>query len=152
MNGFRPVLRTLSNSANGAASFAYLRGLAVIEHPAFRPAFTLVVLAMVFAITSAAYAQATSNSDPDPAAINEAICWIIYFQRGAWGALLAATTGVSALVSAAMGNYKGSMSFLGVCIGCFMPEPLAELYFGTDALTPARNALGNGCVIATRPL
>jgi hypothetical protein len=131
---------------------SYLCACGVLENPWTVMFFLLGVFTLVFGITENSLAQAASApTPPDTRAIDEAICWILYFQNHSWGALLAATTGVSALVSAAVGNYKAALSFLAVCIGSYAPAPLATLYFGDAALATALGAIDSGCVISSGP-
>lgn len=145
----RQCAKAAAIKAHSLCALAAVHVEAVLRGPEMRMLLTLGTLTAVFAVTSTAFAQATAASvTPDTQAIDEAICWLLHFQRGSWGALLAAATGISALVSAAIGNYKAALSFLAVCLGSYMPEPLAELYFGSAALDAARSGLGNGCAIA----
>jgi len=65
----------------------------------------------------------------DTSAIDEAICWLMYFQMGSYGALLLAVSGVGAVVGAAMGSYRAAMNCLVVGVGSWLIQPVADLMF-----------------------
>ncbi len=65
----------------------------------------------------------------DTSAIDEAICWLMYFQNGSYGALLLAVSGVGAVVGAAMGSYRAAMNCLVVGVGSWLIQPVADLMF-----------------------
>lgn len=65
----------------------------------------------------------------DTSAIDEAICWLMFFQMGSYGALLLAVSGVGAVVGAAMGSYRSAMNCLVVGIGSWLIQPVADLMF-----------------------
>lgn len=67
---------------------------------------------------------------PSTQAIDESICWLIYFQGGSYGALLEVVAGVGALVGAVMGSYRTAINCLVVGVGTWLIEPVAELFFG----------------------
>jgi len=71
-----------------------------------------------------------AQSQPvDTSAIDEAICWLMYFQMGSYGALLLAVSGVGAVVGAAMGSYRAAMNCLVVGVGSWLIQPVADLMF-----------------------
>ena len=81
-----------------------------------------------------AFSQNTASSAPktttvDTSAIDEAICWLMYFQNGSYGALLLAVSGIGAVVGAAMGSYRAAMNCLVVGVGSWLIQPVAELMF-----------------------
>ena len=65
----------------------------------------------------------------DTSAIDEAICWLMYFQMGSYGALLLAVSGIGAVVGAAMGSYRAAMNCLVVGVGSWLIQPVADLMF-----------------------
>jgi len=85
----------------------------------------------LFVATTLVHAQnATPTPVPvDTSAIDEAICWLMHFQQGSYGALLMAVSGIGAIVTAAMGNYRTAMNCLVVGVGSWLIQPVAILMF-----------------------
>lgn len=71
----------------------------------------------------------SSSITVDTTPIEEAICWLLYFQQGSFGALLTAAAGLSAMVGAAVGAYKTAINCLIVALGCMLIRPIAILMF-----------------------
>jgi hypothetical protein len=81
-------------------------------------------------IFDASLAFARQQPQPvDTTAIDEAICWLMYFQQGSYGALLMAVAGIGAVVTAALGNYKTAINLIVVGVGSWLIEPVAVLMF-----------------------
>ena len=76
--------------------------------------------------SSTTTAQATQES---VAAVNEATCWLLYFQEGSFGGLLIVVSGLSAIVTAAMGAYKTALNCVIVGCGCWLIRPVSTLLF-----------------------
>jgi hypothetical protein len=75
------------------------------------------------------FGGAVKAAPVDTSAIDEAICWLMYFQMGSYGALLLAVSGVGAVVGAAMGSYRAAMNCLVVGVGSWLIQPVADLMF-----------------------
>ena len=75
------------------------------------------------------FGGAVKAAPVDTSAIDEAICWLMYFQMGSYGALLLAVSGVGSVVGAAMGSYRAAMNCLVVGIGSWLIQPVADLMF-----------------------
>lgn len=89
------------------------------------------VLNMIFggialAQSSGATQQQTSV---DTTAIDQAICWLMHFQTGTYGALLMAVAGLGAVVGGAVGNYKTAINCLVVGVGAWLIQPVAQIMF-----------------------
>lgn len=54
---------------------------------------------------------------------------VIKILPGSFGATVAVVTGILALVSAAVGSYKGAWALLFVCIACRLAQNFVELLF-----------------------
>ncbi len=75
---------------------------------------------------------ATPAVDPitfDTTEIDNSTCMVYAMLEGPYGALLTATAGFSAVVSAIMGSYQAAYSFLVVGIGCFIARSINSIYF-----------------------
>jgi hypothetical protein len=97
----------------------------------FDTAIALSTLALPFIVSAVAHAQSAPPTTPvvDTSAIDEAICWLMHFQEGSYGALLMAVAGIGSLVSAATGNYRTAVNCLVVGIGSWLIEPIALIMF-----------------------
>ncbi len=87
-----------------------------------------------FALTLLNASIASAQTPPPPvvvdtSAIDEAICWLVFFQQGSYGALLMAVSGMGAVVGAALGQYRTAINCLVVAIGTWLIQPIAQLMF-----------------------
>jgi hypothetical protein len=86
----------------------------------------------------------------DTTAIDEATCWLYYFQEGPYGALLLAVTGIGALVSCAVGAYRACLNLLAVAVGSWLIRPVATILFDYNIadcrglISGPRNPAGGG--------
>jgi hypothetical protein len=92
--------------------------------------FGFVLLAI--GLDHAAYAQQLGNQiNVDTTDIDRTRCALYALIEGPYGALLTATAGFGAAVSAVFGNYKTAYNFLIVGVGCFIARSVDSMYFGT---------------------
>lgn len=111
---------------------------------------TLALSSFVAVLFTAKFAFAQAAKPIDVTAIEEAICWLLYFEQGAYGALLAAVSGLSAIASAAMGSYRAALNCLIVCISLWLIVPVAELMFTYTYNGQTVNPVPSASVCQTR--
>ena len=70
------------------------------------------------------------NGERLTAAVNA----IMTYLEGAFGALIMASAGVGAIMSAAFGQYKASLSLLVVAVGSFILRSLIGTFFNDDGI------------------
>jgi len=73
---------------------------------------------------TAAFAQA-----PDTW-ITIGLCKVLSITTGSFGAVVMAVAGLVAVISAAMGSYRMTMSVIAIGAGTWVIEPLINLFFG----------------------
>jgi hypothetical protein len=109
----------------------------------------IIVCSIVILLNDFALAQTSTNNQTvtvDTSAIDEASCWLLYFQEGAYGALLTAAAGLSAVVGAAVGSYRLALNCLIVALGSYMVRPVASvlLHDYMPDCTAVKEAVGTG--------
>ena len=122
----------------GCASSAVLRS--VIKLGVIFEAFVskyghacLVVLGVgLLTLGSADIAFAQSKDSFEDTRIRKAICLLLQFIEGAFGALIMVVAGLGAIVAAAMGAYRLAISMLVVAIGAFILRALVDVFFDVD--------------------
>ena len=67
--------------------------------------------------------------------IRNAVGNLLGFVEGSFGALIMVVAGLGAIVSAAMGAYRGAVAMLVVAIGAFILRSLVSLFFGTNFIS-----------------
>jgi uncharacterized membrane protein len=113
-----------------------VRGRSVFGGPRAESVFSFALFAVGTAIVVAgvvddAMAQVSSgaaiqyNAERIDAAVNA----IMTYLEGAFGALIMAAAGVGAIMSAAFGQYKASLSLLVVAVGSFILRSLIGTFF-----------------------
>ena len=85
--------------------------------------FALCVLIPV----SSAYAQTPARPDT---MMTIGLCKVLALSSGSFGAAITVVAGLVALVGAAMGAYRTTMSVLIVAAGSWLIQPMIELFFG----------------------
>lgn len=86
-------------------------------------------------LSSSAWAQTSfsySEADFDPELIRCAVAKLFELTQGAFGALLMTVAGIIAIISAAMGAYRMSLSIVFIGVGAFILPSLVSLFFGVD--------------------
>ena len=66
--------------------------------------------------------------------ITNAVNAIMTYLEGSFGALIMAAAGVGAIMSAAFGQYKASLSLLVVAVGSFILRSLMGTFFNCDGI------------------
>ncbi|RME57307.1 MAG: hypothetical protein D6780_08665 [Candidatus Dadabacteria bacterium] len=99
--------------------------------------FTVGVALLIFGLISLSFSQLepsviTYNDDR----IVNAVSTILGYLEGAFGALVMVLAGVSAIISAAFGQYRAALSLLVVAIGAFILRSLVYTFFNIDRLEP----------------
>lgn len=84
---------------------------------------------LVSGMTSISHAQSFDDS-----AIRDAICQLLMFQEGAFGALVMVVAGIGAIVSSAFGAYRAATSLIVVACGSFILRSLVTLFFDSSVL------------------
>ena len=67
----------------------------------------------------------------DPTKIECGVDSLFKLIEGAFGALVMVTAGLGAIISAAVGAYRASVSMLVVAVGAYILRALVSLFFGT---------------------
>ena len=68
----------------------------------------------------------------DQGLISCAVDSIFQLIEGKFGALVMVVSGLAAIISAAVGAYRASLSMLVVAVGAFILRSLVSLFWGTD--------------------
>lgn len=68
--------------------------------------------------------------------INDAVNAIMTYLEGSFGALIMAAAGVGAIMSAAFGQYRASLSLLVVAVGSFILRSLIGTFFNDMEIQP----------------
>ena len=120
------MISTLKNTVITTIQKFKLRVVSLKHLPVALSIFSISILLLAGDVL----AQTAATNEPvDTRAIDEAICWLMYFQNGSYGALLLAVSGIGAVVGAAMGSYRAAMNCLVVGVGSWLIQPVAELMF-----------------------
>ena len=72
-----------------------------------------------------------SEANYDASLVRGAVGNIFRLIEGPFGALVMVVAGLGAIVSAAMGAYRGALALVVVAIGAFILRALVSLFFGT---------------------
>lgn len=72
-----------------------------------------------------------SEANYDATLVRSAVGNIFRLIEGPFGALVMVVAGLGAIVSAAMGAYRGALALVVVAVGAFILRALVSLFFGT---------------------
>lgn len=114
-------------SARGRSGFGVPRGEATF-------CLSLIALGVAtigFGMMDDAAAQVSSGAaiQYNAERLNDAVNAIMTYLEGSFGALIMASAGVGAIMSAAFGQYKASLSLLVVAVGSFILRSLMGTFF-----------------------
>lgn len=95
-------------------------------------------------LVQGAHAQGLTTLDQNfnDSMIAEVVITILRYLRGAFGALVMVVAGISAIVSAAFGQYRAALGLLVVAIGAFVLNSLVVTFFNSDELNSELPNLG----------
>ena len=89
----------------------------------------LVYVLLALFTADCALAQSTGVGGFDQSRMETAIAAILSLVEGAFGALVMIVSGLVAIIAAAMGAYRASMSALVVGVGAFILRAVVRLFF-----------------------
>ncbi len=75
-----------------------------------------------------------SNAVYNDSRIAEAVDMIMMHLQGSFGALVMVVTGLLAIISSALGNYKAALGLLVVAVGAFILRSLVSTFFNDESL------------------
>lgn len=104
----------------------------------------LIIVALLCCLRIAeVQAQGTTSLDQDinTDSIAEVVVKILQYLHGAFGALILVIAGVSAIISAAFGQYRAALGLLVVAVGVFVLESLILTFFPNDILDAGINGM-----------
>ncbi len=119
-------------NVRGRSVFGVLRAEAI-----FSLSITAVGVGIIgFGIIDDAMAQMSSGATIHYNAdrLNDAVNAIMTYLEGSFGALIMACAGVGAIMSAAFGQYKASLSLLVVAVGSFILRSLMGTFFDDSGI------------------
>ena len=106
---------------------------------------SLGIFALVIGLTQLAVAQeSTSQASFNDELIRNAVGQLFCLIEGAFGALIMVVAGVMAIIAAAMGSYRASLSMLIVAVGAFILRALVSLFFGSN-FAPYDRSISEAC-------
>ena len=101
--------------------------------------FIFGVSLLSFGLTMDVYAQGMgiggNNAVYNDSRIAEAVDIIMMHLQGSFGALVMVVTGLLAIISSALGNYKAALGLLVVAVGAFILRSLVSTFFNDANLT-----------------
>jgi hypothetical protein len=94
------------------------------------------VAVLAFGVLDDATAQVNSGAgiNYNTERITNAVNAIMTYLEGSFGALIMASAGVGAIMSAAFGQYKASLSLLVVAVGSFILRSLMSTFFNDEGI------------------
>lgn len=94
----------------------------------------LTVLALGVLDDATAQVSSGAGINYNTERITNAVNAIMTYLEGSFGALIMASAGVGAIMSAAFGQYKASLSLLVVAVGSFILRSLMSTFFNDEGI------------------
>jgi hypothetical protein len=94
--------------------------------------FVCIVLALAGLTTEAIAQDGLRNAVLHTERIDEAVAILLHHLQGSFGALIMVSAGIGAMLGAAFGQYRASLSLLVVAVGSFILRSIIETFFNID--------------------
>jgi len=128
---FYKIVNKAQGFARGLAASLKAPSSAQIQGALFIFGVTLLSVGL----TIDASAQLGNNAVYNDTRIAEAVDIIMMHLQGSFGALVIVVTGLLAIISSALGNYKAALGLLVVALGAFILRSLVSTFFNDENLT-----------------
>lgn len=94
--------------------------------------FVLASASLFVLLPSMAWAQFEPTTEVDMGRLEEALQILFAYIEGSFGALVMVSAGIGALLSAAFGQYRATLSLLVVAVGSFVLRSFVTTFFDTQ--------------------
>jgi hypothetical protein len=96
--------------------------------------FTLGVGLLAVGMTNGAVAQVGTDIEYNDERLASAVARIFAYLEGSMGALVMVVSGLGAIMSAALGQYRTAMGCLVVAVGSFILRSVLNTFFNTETV------------------
>lgn len=94
--------------------------------------YILASASLFILLPSVAWAQFEATTEVDMGRLEEALQILFAYIEGSFGALVMVSAGIGALLSAAFGQYRATLSLLVVAVGSFVLRSFVTTFFDTQ--------------------
>lgn len=131
---FYKIVDKAQGFARGLAASLKAPSSAQIQGALFIFGVTLLSVGLTMDALAQSGFGAGNNAVYNDSRIAEAVDIIMMHLQGSFGALVMVVTGLLAIISSALGNYKAALGLLVVAVGAFILRSLVSTFFNDESL------------------